>query len=40
MCGLLLAGQDVVTPGVAGALMGGMLSAAVVEPRVFVKLPR
>jgi all-trans-retinol 13,14-reductase len=38
--GLLLTGQDVVTPGVVGALMGGILSAAVVEPRVFTKLPR
>lgn len=38
--GLLLTGQDVVTPGVAGALMGGILSAAVMEPRVFTKLPR
>lgn len=38
--GLLLTGQDVVTPGVAGALMGGVLTAAVVEPRVFLRLPR
>jgi all-trans-retinol 13,14-reductase len=38
--GLLLTGQDVVTPGIAGALMGGILSAAVVDPRVFAKLPR
>jgi all-trans-retinol 13,14-reductase len=38
--GLLLTGQDVVMPGVTGALMGGILSAAVVEPRVFAKLPR
>jgi len=38
--GLLLAGQDVCTPGVAGALVGGILAAAVVEPRVFAKLPR
>lgn len=38
--GLLLTGQDVVSPGVAGALMGGVLTAAVVEPRVFLRLPR
>lgn len=38
--GLLLAGQDVCTPGVAGALIGGILAAAVVDPRVFAKLPR
>lgn len=38
--GLLLAGQDVVTPGVAGAMMGGVLAAATLEPRVFMRLPR
>ena len=38
--GLLLTGQDVVTPGVAGALIDGLLSAAVVDPRVFARLPR
>ena len=37
--GLLLAGQDVVMPGVTGALMGGVLAAAVAEPRVFMHLP-
>jgi len=38
--GLLLTGQDVVTPGVAGAMMGGVLAAAVLQPRVFARLPR
>lgn len=38
--GLLLTGQDVVTPGVAGAMVGGLLAAAVIEPRVFLRLPR
>lgn len=33
--GLYMAGQDVATPGIAGALMGGMLGAAAVDPRVF-----
>jgi all-trans-retinol 13,14-reductase len=33
--GLFLAGQDVVTPGVTGAVMGGVLAAAAVEPRIF-----
>jgi all-trans-retinol 13,14-reductase len=33
--GLYLTGQDVMTPGIAGALWGGMLGAAAVDPRVF-----
>jgi all-trans-retinol 13,14-reductase len=33
--GLFLAGQDVATPGVTGAMMGGVLAAAMVEPRIF-----
>jgi len=33
--GLFLTGQDVMTPGIAGALYGGMLGAAAVDPRVF-----
>lgn len=33
--GLYLAGQDVMTPGIAGALWGGMLGAAAVDPRIF-----
>ena len=36
--GLFLSGQDVMTPGIAGALWGGMLSAAAVDPRVFSRL--
>ena len=33
--GLFLAGQDVASPGIPGALWGGLLSAASVDPRVF-----
>ena len=33
--GLFLSGQDVATPGIAGALLGGMLGAAAIEPRIF-----
>lgn len=36
--GLFLAGQDVMSPGIAGALSGGMLGAAAIDPRVFQKL--
>lgn len=36
--GLYLTGQDVVTPGITGALMGGVLAAATVSPRVFSHL--
>lgn len=32
--GLFLAGQDVASPGIPGALMGGLLSAACVDPKV------
>jgi all-trans-retinol 13,14-reductase len=35
---LFLTGQDVVTPGVTGAMMGGVLSAAALEPRVYPHL--
>lgn len=35
--GLFLAGQDVMSPGIAGALSGGMLGAAAIDPRVFQK---
>ena len=35
--GLFLSGQDVMSPGIAGALWGGMLGAAAVDPRVFPK---
>lgn len=36
--GLYLCGQDVVSPGVAGALMGGVLAAAAIDPRVFRRI--
>lgn len=36
--GLYLAGQDVVTPGITGAMMGGILAAAAIDPRIFRKL--
>ncbi len=36
--GLLLAGQDVIGPGVPAAFMGGLLAAAWVEPSLWAKL--
>jgi len=36
--GLFLTGQDVMSPGIAGSLAGGMFSAAAIDPRVFQKL--
>lgn len=33
--GLYLTGQDVVSPGIPGALWGGILAAASVDPRIF-----
>jgi phytoene dehydrogenase-like protein len=36
--GLFLAGQDVASPGIPGALMGGLLSAATVDPKVLPKI--
>ncbi len=33
--GLFLAGQDVLRPGIPGALWGGVLAAASVDPNVF-----
>jgi all-trans-retinol 13,14-reductase len=33
--GLFLTGQDVMSPGIAGSLVGGMLGAAAIDPRVF-----
>jgi all-trans-retinol 13,14-reductase len=36
--GLFLAGQDVMSPGIAGALSGGMFGAAAIDPRIFQKL--
>ncbi|MGR8948497.1 MAG: phytoene desaturase family protein [Gammaproteobacteria bacterium] len=35
---LYLTGQDVMVPGIAGALAGGMLGAAAIDPRVYQKL--
>ena len=35
---LYLTGQDVMMPGIAGALAGGMLGAAAIDPRVYQKL--
>jgi all-trans-retinol 13,14-reductase len=37
--GLFLAGQDVLTPGIPGALWGGVLAAATVDPKLFRQLP-
>jgi all-trans-retinol 13,14-reductase len=36
--GLLLAGQDVTSPGVPGAFMGGLLAAASLEPSLWANL--
>ena len=36
--GLLLAGQDVTSPGVAGAFMGGLMAAAALEPALLRQL--
>jgi len=36
--GLFLSGQDVMSPGIAGAFAGGLLGAAAVDPRVLQKL--
>jgi all-trans-retinol 13,14-reductase len=33
--GLVLGGQDVVTEGVLGAMWGGLLASAAVDPRIF-----
>ena len=38
--GLFLAGQDVLTPGIPGALWGGVLAAATVDPKLFRQLPK
>jgi all-trans-retinol 13,14-reductase len=35
---LYLTGQDVLTPGIAGSLFGGMLTAAAIDPRVYTKM--
>jgi all-trans-retinol 13,14-reductase len=36
--GLLLAGQDVTSPGVPGAFMGGLMAAATVEPALWAQV--
>ena len=36
--GLLLAGQDVTSPGLAGAFMGGLMAAASLEPTLWGQL--
>lgn len=38
--GLFLAGQDVASPGIPGALWGGLLAAASVDPKVFRQFRR
>jgi len=37
--GLYISGQDACSPGIGGALWGGVLAAANVDPRVFTHLP-
>ena len=36
--GLYLTGQDVGSEGITGAMMGGVLAAAAIEPRLFSRL--
>jgi len=36
--GLFLSGQDVMTPGIAGAFAGGLFGAAAIDPRIIQKL--
>jgi all-trans-retinol 13,14-reductase len=36
--GLYLAGQDVGSTGITGAMMGGVMSAAAIEPRLLARL--
>jgi hypothetical protein len=38
LAGLTLAGQDVTSPGVPGAFMGGLLAAATIEPALWSRL--
>jgi all-trans-retinol 13,14-reductase len=38
IAGLFLAGQDVLTPGIAGSLWSGMLTAAAIDPRIYTKM--
>ena len=35
---LFLAGQDTLTPGIAGSLWSGVLTAAAIDPRVYSKM--
>jgi all-trans-retinol 13,14-reductase len=37
--GLILSGQDVLTPGIPGALWGGIFAAASIDPKVWRELP-
>jgi all-trans-retinol 13,14-reductase len=37
--GLYLAGQDVASAGITGAMMGGLIAAAAVEPRITAHIP-
>ena len=37
--GLILGGQDVLSPGIPGALWGGIFAAASVDPMVWRELP-
>ena len=38
VAGLYLTGQDVGSAGITGAMMGGMLSAAAFEPKLFARI--
>lgn len=38
--GLILSGQDVLTPGIPGALWGGIFAAASIDPKVWRELPK
>jgi all-trans-retinol 13,14-reductase len=38
VAGLFLTGQDVLTPGIAGSLWSGLLTAAAIDPRIYTKL--
>jgi len=36
--GLYLSGQDVATPGIPGAMWGGVLCAGTIDPKVFMHI--
>ena len=38
LAGLYLAGQDAASPGITGAMMGGLFAAAAIEPAIFRRL--